>query len=444
MSNTTAKFVDELGGADDAAQQSKVFTKVAWRVLPILVLAYLFNYVDRTNISVAALQMNKAVGLTASEFGYGAGLLFIGYCLFEIPSNFALYRFGARIWIARIMITWGLVSAAMAFCSGPYSYYALRFLLGVAEAGFFPGVAFYLSYWFPSGYRARVLAWFLVSIPASSFIGAPVAGLLLKMDGIWGLAGWQWLFLMESLPCVLIGLVLPRLLPNQPHEAPWLSEQEREIATRTLTTEEEALRRKPKVVNNFVPALFSGRVWLLGLIYLSFSTGSYGVQVWLPIIIKGGHFSNTMVSLLVAIPYLFSVAAMIFGAWYVDRYGKRVLNVILTCAVASGGFIFALMSHDLVAVLSSITLALLCLNAARAIFWAIPSLYLTGGAAAGGLALISSIGTLGGFIGPSVMGWLKDATGSFTAGLLAMAGFLALASVLAIVLNLTSRVGRTA
>ncbi len=421
---------------DDTALQARVFTKVAWRVLPILVLAYILNYVDRTNIGVAALKMNTAVGLTASEFGYGAGLLFIGYCVFEIPSNLALYRFGARLWISRIMITWGLVSAAMAFVVGVKSFYALRFLLGVAEAGFFPGVAFYLSYWFPSRYRARILAWFLVSIPASTLIGAPVAGLLLQMEGLGGLAGWQWLFLLEALPCVAIGLVLAWLIPNHPRDAAWLSPEEQLVASQALESEEQALRQRPRVLGKFAPALLDARVWLLGAIYLSFSTGSYGVQVWLPLIVKEAHFSDTSVSFLVAIPYLFSVVGMIFWAWFVDRHGRRVLNVIITCAVASAGFVFALMSHGFVPVLAGITVALLCLNAARAVFWAIPSLYLTGAAAAGGLALISSIGTLGGFIGPAVIGWLKDMTGSFTSGLIAMAGFLALASLLAIWLRL--------
>jgi MFS transporter, ACS family, tartrate transporter len=233
--------------------------------------------------------------------------------------------------------------------------------------------------------------------------------------------------------------VVPWLIPNEPTEAKFLSPEERDVATRTLDAEDQALRRKPKVVTNFAPALADRRVWLLGAIYLSFSTGSYGVQIWLPLIVKEAHFSDTMVGLLVAIPYLFSVAGMIFWAWFVDRYGRRILNVIVTCAVASIGFVFALMSHDFVTVLTGITVALLCLNAARAVFWAIPSLYVTGAAAAGGLALISSIGTLGGFIGPSIMGWLKDMTGSFTAGLMAMAGFLALASLLTVWLSLITR-----
>jgi MFS family permease len=409
-----------------------------------LVIAYILNYVDRTNISVAALQMNKDIGLTASEFGYGAGLLFIGYCVFEIPSNLVLHRLGARLWISRIMVTWGVVSAAMVLCTGPKSFYALRFLLGVAEAGFFPGVAYYLSYWFPLRFRARILAWFLVSIPASSLIGAPAAGVLLTLDGLGGLSGWQWLFLIEALPCVLLGLALAWLLPNQPAEARWLTQAERNAASRALAVEEQALRLRPRVVASFSTALTDVRVWLLGAIYLGFSTGSYGVQLWLPQIIKQAHFSDTAVGFLVAVPYFFSVVGMIFWAWFADRYGRRTLNVIVTCALASLAFLAALISQNFTAALASLTVALLCLNAARAVFWAIPSLYLTGGAAAGGLALISSVGTLGGFLGPSIMGWLKDATGSFTVGMLAMAGFLALASLLTVGLWLMTRNERSA
>ena len=430
--------------AADTALEDRVFVKIAWRVLPILVVAYIFNYVDRTNISVAALQMNKDVGLTASAFGTGAGLLFIGYCVFEIPSNLVLHRLGARLWISRIMVTWGLVSAAMVFVSGPRSFYGLRFLLGVAEAGFFPGVAYYIAYWFPIRYRARILAWFLVSIPASSLIGAPVAAMLLTLDGVGGLAGWQWLFLIEALPCVGLGLALAWLIPNQPADAAWLTPDERAAAANALAAEAQALRARPRVVARFGAALADGRVWLLGAIYLGFSTGSYGVQLWLPQIVKQARFSDLAVGFLVAVPYLFSVAGMIFWAWFVDRHGRRTLNVIVTCAVASVAFLAALMARDFATALASLTVALLCLNAARAVFWAIPTLYLTGGAAAGGLALISSIGTLGGFLGPWIMGWLKEATGSFTAGMLAMAGFLALASLLTVGLWLITRADQAA
>ena len=446
MPRVTTNDVTSQAAAPDAglALENRAFTKVAWRVLPVLVIAYILNYVDRTNISVAALQMNKGVGLTASEFGYGAGLLFVGYCVFEIPSNLVLHRVGARLWISRIMVSWGLVSAAMIFVDGPRSFYALRFLLGVAEAGFFPGVAYYLSYWFPVRFRARILAWFLVSIPASSLIGAPIAGSLLTLDGLGGLAGWQWLFLIEALPCVALGLALAWLIPNQPAEARWLTPAERNAAAGALDAEARALRLKPRVVANFSTALMDARVWLLGAIYLGFSTGSYGVQLWLPQIIKQAGFSNTAVGFLVAIPYFFSVAGMIFWAWFVDRFGRRTLNVIVTCAVASVAFLAALASANFVAALTSLTVALLCLNAARAVFWAIPSLYLTGAAAAGGLALISSIGTLGGFLGPAIMGALKDATGSFTAGMLAMAGFLAMASLLTVGLWFVTREERAA
>ena len=431
MSVAVSQPTSETAEAAQRSLERRAFVKVAWRVLPILILAYILNYVDRTNVGIAALTMNKDVGLTASQFGTGAGLLFVGYCLFEVPSNLVLYRVGARVWIARIMVSWGLVSAAMVFVSGPWSFYALRFLLGVAEAGFFPGVAFYLSGWFPAQYRARILAWFLVAIPASSLIGAPLSGLMLRMDGMAGLAGWQWLFLLESLPCVAIGLVLPRLMTDHPKDAHWLTEAEREAVVGRIASEQ---RERP--VSKFLPLLTDARIWLLSGVYLGFSIGSYGIQVWLPLIIKQAAFSDMAVGLLTGGPYLFAVIGMVLWAGAVDARGGRVLNVVLTCGLAAFGFLVALLSSAFLPSLLGITIALVGVNAARAVFWAIPSRFLTGAAAAGGLALINSIGTMGGFFGPAIMGWLKDATGSFTAGLGVMSGFLIVATILAASLKL--------
>lgn len=412
------------------AIEKKVFAKIAWRFLPILVISYIFNYIDRTSISVAALTMNEDIGLTSSQFGYGAGILFLGYCLFEVPSNLILYRVGARLWIARIMITWGLVSAAMVFASGPMSFYMLRFMLGVAEAGFFPGVAYYLSCWFPSKYRAQILGWFLIAIPASSFIGAPLSALLLNLDGLLGLAGWKWLFLIESLPCVVLGIFVAKLLADSPGKASWLSPEERELVVRLVASEQ---RVKP--ATNMRSVLSDIRVWVLSGIYLGFSIGSYGVQVWLPQIIKQESFSNITVGFLTAIPYLFAVIAMIVWATYVDKNGRRLENVMFTCMIACVGFFVSLITQSFVISLLGLTIALVGVNAARAVFWAIPPRYLVGVAAAGGLALINSIGTLGGFLGPWIMGWLKEETGSFTAGLAVMAGCLLVAGLLAIVLR---------
>lgn len=410
--------------------ERRAFYKVAVRVLPILIISYIFNYIDRTNIAVAALTMNRDIGLSATQFGYGAGILFLGYCLFEFPSNLILYRVGARRWIARIMVSWGIVSTAMVFVNGPVSFYILRFLLGVAEAGFYPGVAYFLSVWFPAAYRARILGWFLVAIPASALIGSPLSGLLMKLDGLGGLAGWQWLFLLESLPCILLGVGVFTLLADHPKEATFLTEQEKDVVIARLQSE---VRVRP--IATLKGVFTDVRVWLLSGIYLGFSIGSYGTQVWLPLIIKQEHFSDFIVSLLSAIPYLFAVIAMISWAAFVDRFGRRVENVIITCLLAALGFALALMTQSFVVAMLGLTLALVGVNAARAVFWAIPARFLTGIAAAGGLAFINSIGTTGGFFGPAIVGWLKDLTGSFTAGLFAMCGFLLAASLLALILR---------
>jgi len=427
-----------LADTTEAAQR-RAFFKVAWRVLPILILAYLFNYMDRTNIAVAALTMNRQLGLTATQFGYGAGLLFVGYCALEIPSNLALYKFGARRWISRIMITWGLASAAMAFATGPNSFYLLRFLLGAAEAGFFPGVTYYLSYWFPAKYRARIVAWFMISIPASSLIGGPVSGLLLQLNGFGGLAGWQWLFLVEALPCVVVGLATLRLLPDHPNDAAWLTAEERTIIETTMAEEKRRGARTGQVLHSFLPVLTDLRVWLITLTYLCFLMGAYGIQVWLPLILKQQHLSDLTVSLVSGIPYFFASVGMVSWAWFADRYGRRALNLALCCVAAACGFGIALATNDFTFSLIGLTVALVGANAARAILWAMPALYLTGIAAAGGLAFINSVGTLGGFFGPWLIGWLKDMTGSFTAGLTAMMGFLLLGAGFALLLRWVTR-----
>jgi ACS family tartrate transporter-like MFS transporter len=405
--------------------ESRAFRKIAIRLLPILTIAFLFNFLDRTNIGFAALTMNKEIGLTATQFGYGAGIFFLGYCFFEIPSNIALYRYGARIWIARIMITWGVMSIATILAKGPWSFYALRFLLGVAEAGFFPGVAYYLGSWFPAEYRARILAWFLVAIPTAPLIGGPLSGLLFKLDGVAGLAGWKWLFIVEGFPSVVVGGILLWILRDSPGQAEWLSEGERRAVVARLANEPRE-REKTKLG----PALRDTRVLILAGVMLGFTIGSYAVTIWLPQIIKGTRFSNMEVGLLSAIPFFFACVCSIRWAALVDRSGKKINNLTLACLISVIGLIISIMSHSFVISMTGMTIALVGITSARAIFWTIPTRFLTGIAAAGGLAFINSIGTLGGFIGPSIMGWLKDRTGSFSAGLFAVAGFLLLATML--------------
>jgi MFS family permease len=411
--------------------ERRVFAKIGWRLMPILILSYILNYLDRTNVSFAALTMNEAIGLTAAQFGLGSGIFFLGYCLLEVPSNLALYRVGARIWISRIMISWGLVSAAMSLATGPTSFYVLRALLGAAEAGFFPGVAFYLATWFPAEFRTRIIAWFMVAIPISSVIGGPVSGLLLRMDGIAGLAGWQWLFLVEGLPVVLVGVSLLWLLADSPENTAWLSDEEKAIVRSRLESE-----RRPKVVKRFSLALRDPRVLILGSIQFGFLVGSYGIGLFLPQILDTGRLSDVEIGFVTSACYAVASVGMIVWAGFVDRGASKVVNLSLACAVAAAGFMGAIVFRDQfwISVLW-MAVAVTGINGARAIFWTIPPRFLTGIAAAGGLAFINSIGTAGGFVGPYVMGFLTQRTGSFTAGLFAMFGFLVVASLLALSLR---------
>eukprot|EP01037_Dinobryon_pediforme_P002026 gene2026-2064_t len=417
------------------AQERIVFSKMAWRVLPLLTLAYIVNFLDRTNVGFAALTMNKAVGLTSAQFGYGAGILFLGYCVFEVPSNIALYKFGARRWLARIMITWGLISMAMIFTVGPNSFYALRFLLGVAEAGFFPGVAFFLTLWFPAEYRARIFAWFLIGIPASSLIGGPVSGLLLELDGWLGLPGWNWLFLAEGAPAVILGVILLRVLTDSPAQASWLTPDEKQVVSARL-----GMERKEREKRDLWASLRDRRVLLLAAIQFTFTIGSYGVAIFLPLIIKGQQFSNLAVGFISALPSLVACIAMILWAGAVDRSGRKINNLALTNLLSGVGIVVAVyMSSNFPVALLGLTAVVVGTNTARAILWTIPTRFLSGIGAAGGLALINSVGTIGGFVGPSIMGELKDLTGSFNTGLLALSGFMFVSMILTLCLKLVIR-----
>jgi MFS family permease len=416
------------------AVQKSALRKAAYRLVPILTVAYIFNYLDRTVVGFAALTMNRDIGLSATQFGIGAGMFFVTYCVFEIPSNLALYRFGARRWIARIMISWGLVSAATALVTGPYSFYALRLLLGLAEAGFFAGVTYYLAAWFPAQIRTRMLAWFLIGIPLSSLIGSPIAGLLLQLDGVGGIAGWKWLFIGVSLPCVVIGFVVLRLLADRPQDAAWLTPAERRALTAMLANER---RERPR--SELWAALKDPRVLILAVVQFGFTLGSYGIGIWLPLMLKEYQFSNLTIGMIAAVPYLFASAAMIAWAWHVDRTGKKIVNLVIACFVAAVGLVISILTGSLLVALVGLTLALIGVTSARAIFWTIPTRFLAGIGAAGGLAFINSIGTAGGFAGPALMGWLKDMTGSFERGLLVMAGIMLATTLVAASLKLVMK-----
>lgn len=423
-----------LAATDQARQDAerRVFAKIGWRLMPILTFSYILNYLDRTNVSFAALTMNEAIGLTATQFGLGAGIFFAGYCLLEVPSNLVLYRVGARIWISRIMITWGLVSAAMALAVGPRSFYALRALLGAAEAGFFPGVAFYLANWFPAEYRTRITAWFMVAIPISAVIGGPVSGLLLSLDGAGGLAGWQWLFIVEGLPAAVVGVSLLWLMWDSPENAAWLTEEEKQIVRHRLQAE-----KRPREVKHLSKAVVDPRVLILAGIQFGFLVGSYGILTFMPQILDtSGRLSNVQIGFVTSGCYLVASIGMILWAGYVDRGHSRIVNLAVACALSAAGFLGAIaFAGNLWVSVVWMAVAVTGINGARAIFWTIPPRFLTGLAAAGGLAFINSIGTAGGFVGPTVMGWLTDATGSFSAGLLAMSGFLVVSTLLALSLR---------
>ncbi|MFJ2684341.1 MFS transporter [Pseudomonas sp. NPDC087342] len=418
-----------------SAEQTRVLHKAAWRLIPLLALAYFFNYLDRTSVGYAALQMTDELGLTATQFGLGAGIMFFGYCLCEVPSNLAMFRFGARLWMARIMITWGLAAAATALVIGPYSFYVVRLILGIAEAGFFPGVIFFLTLWFPAQYRTRVLAWFTVATPISFLVGGPLSIWLLQMHGFLGLAGWQWMFIIEGIPACILGMITLKVLTNHPAQAKWLSHNERELLAGMLADEQS----KGQHSHGFKAALKDPRVWILSTITFSFTLGSYGIGIWLPQMLKAHGVEVSMIGWVAAIPYFFATIGLLIWAKHVDRTGKGIFNLTLAMLLAGFALLFALKMDSLVPALAGITLALVGTIAGKTIFYTLPGKFLRGQAAAGGIALINSIGAFGGFVGPYLMGFLKDYTGSFTAGLTVMGCIMFVAAGMVLSLRLFLR-----
>jgi D-galactonate transporter len=396
-------------------------------------------YLDRVNVGFAALTMNKDLGFTAEMFGFGAGIFFFGYFIFEVPSNLLLEKFGARMWIARIMISWGVVSTAMAFIVGPYSFYVMRFLLGVAEAGFFPGIILYLTYWFTAAERARWVGMFMAAIPLSSVIGGPISGWILDhMNGVEGLKGWQWLFIIEGVPSIIVGFCVLQYLLDKPENAAWLDPAERDALNARLAAE----RSNREAVRHYSlkDALTDPRVLALSLVYFGLVSGNYGLGYWLPTIVKGvattmaldastGIAMNTLVGYLVAVPYALAVVGMIWWTKRSDAVGERTWHVAAPAIL--GGVALAAaayLSNPLLAAIA-VTICAISTYAALPTFWTLPTAFLTGTAAAGGIALINSIGNIGGFAGPYAMGYLRDATGSTTYGLLALAGCYVMAGV---------------
>ena len=426
----TAPSSPGASSASENALLASAYRKNALRLVIVLVAAYVVNYLDRNSIAFAALTMNEALGLTARQFGLAAGLAVASYSLLEVPSNLFMQRVGARLWLSRIMITWGLAAGAGALVIGPYSLSLSRLILGAAEAGFFPGVLMYLSTWFPARYRTRVFAWFLLGIPLSSVIGGPAAGLLLGMNGHLHLAGWQWIYVAEGAPAVALGILTWWLLVDHPRDAKWLTPDERHALMEALDKE-----RRSRVQHDFAAALKDARVLILTVIQFGFTLGTYGIGIWLPLMLKQHHLTDLRIGLLSVPPYLAASAAMLLWARGADRNDAQALHLTASCALAAAGLTASAMFPGLTPRLLALTLALIGATSARAIFWAIPPRFLVGTAAAGGLAFINSVGTLGGFFGPFLMGWLKDLTGSFNAGLFLMAVIVAVSAGFAALLG---------
>jgi MFS family permease len=433
---SAGRFEIEQGSGGSRSFQDasgRGFQKNAWRLLPLLTFAAFVHYMDRTNIAFAGLSMNRDLGLTATEFGSAASIFYLGYVLLSVPSSLAMYRYGARRWLACIMVCWGLAAAAKAFAAGPTTLSSIRFIEGAAQAGFFPGVIYYLTLWFPAQYRSRALSWFLVSIPASAVIGGPVAVTLLQMDGIFGLYGWQWLFLIEGVPTVFFGIIALYILADGPKEAAWLTDQERHALLTVIAEEPRTGRRF------FVVALRDKRTSVLAAILFLLILGVLGPAYWMPLILKGHGLSDMQVGWASAGPYVVASLAMIVSGRILDRTGAHVAYFAIACLLSAAGFAFSVLYDALFPALTGLTIALAGLGAARPAFFSIPPRFLTGFAAAGGLAFINSAGNLGGVAGPFAIGWLKDATGSFVAALYSLAGALVLAALLTFLLAIFSR-----
>jgi ACS family tartrate transporter-like MFS transporter len=414
--------------------------RVTWRLLPFLLLLYIVSWLDRVNVGFAKLQMNADLGFSETVYGVGAGIFFVGYALFEIPSNLLLVKFGARLWIARIMITWGLISASMMFVHDATTFYAMRFVLGVAEAGFLPGIVYYLSQWFPREQRARAVSWFMIGIPLSVVFGGPLSGWLLGFDGYLGLKGWQWLFIVEGLPAVFLGFVVLVFLTDKPADARWLAPEQRQWLSERIESEHQAAQKKHGI--SVIAALRHPTVWLLAFIMFCCQTGSYGLTFWVPSIVKGlSGYTNLEVGFFSALPYIAAAAGMVLIARSSDRSGERFLHVAIPTAIGALGFIATGLMHSPIPAMIALTVAAVGDYGTRGPFWAMPGKFLSGSAAAGAIGLINAMGAVGGAIGPPAVGYLKDVTGSFVGPMYLLSGILFAGSVMTLVLRKSPALG---
>jgi MFS transporter, ACS family, tartrate transporter len=403
----------------DNALETATMRAVSWRLMPFLLAAYVICYIDRVNVGFAALQMNKAVGIDPKTYGLGAGIFFVGYFILEVPSNLALERFGASKWIARIMLTWGVVSGAMALIGGPNSYLILRFLLGAAEAGFFPGVILYLTYWFPSVYRAKIVGIFMVGIPLAGMIGSPISGAVLGMDGILGLGGWQWVFIIEALPAILMGIVSFFWLTDKPQDAHWLPPEQQAWLARTLEIERT---RAPKIAHQSVWQVMTNKyVLIMALVYSGAAGASASLALWMPQLIKPFGLTNFETGLVNAIPFAIAAVWMVLWGRNSDRTGERVWHNALPLGWMVLAMIAAFWAHSLWTIVPLLTLIAAGTYACKGPFWALASEWLGAGVAAAGLAQINALGNLASFFFNYMIGWIRDETGSYAAALMPIA-----------------------
>jgi len=411
------------------ALEISTLAKVTKRLVPFLIICYFIAYLDRVNVGFAALTMNQDLGLSQTAFGFGAGIFFLAYFIFEVPSNLLLERFGARKWIARIMLSWGILSGLMAFIpdisratgmGNENTFYLIRVLLGAAEAGFFPGIIFYLTLWFPAEYRARIVGYFMAAIPLSSVIGAPVSGALLSLHGAGGFAGWQWLFIIEAVPAIILSGVVFFYLTDRPADATWLSADERNWLAERLTLEQK--QREAAHEYTVAQALVNPKVIALSLVYFGAVATNYGLGFFLPQIVKTFGLTTFMTTVVAAIPYAVGTIAMVWWGLRSDRAAERRWHTAIPLFIAAAGIAASTVLDDPTLKMMAFCLAGFGIFACLPVFWTLPTAFLSGAAAAAGIAVVNSIGNLAGFAGPFAMGWIKDHTGSYTGGLLLLAG----------------------
>jgi len=418
----------------DSALESPTMRRVSWRLMPFLMMAYLLCYIDRVNVGFASLQMNKAVGIDPKIYGLGAGIFFIGYFILEVPSNLALERFGARKWIARIMLTWGAVSAAFALIGGPISFLVLRFLLGAAEAGFFPGVILYLTYWYPAEYRAKIVGIFMVAIPVAGLIGSPISGAILGMDGILDLGGWQWIFILEAVPTLVLGVVAYTCLTDKPEQATWLAPDQRAWLIAKLEGER---RRAPRLQHASVWKVMTNKyVLIMALVYAGASGASTSLALWMPQLVKSFGLTNFNTGLVTAVPFGIAAVWMILWGRSSDRTGERVWHNALPLAwmvLAMLGTFFVI--GNLPLTITLLTLIAAGTYASKGPFWALSSEWLGPTVAAAGLAQINALGNLSAFFFNYMIGWIKDETGSFPMAMLPIAAVATIGTICVLVIG---------